>query len=433
MFKQLAQIWNSKELRNKILFTLGIILVVRLLAQITIPGADTNVIKGIFARNQLLGAFSLLTGGSAENFSIILMGLSPYINASIIVQLLTVIVPSMENLSKEGEQGRRKINQYTRWLSLPIAFIQSFGMIALLNSQTGGAPIIANISSPSVILPVMVTITAGTVLMMWLGELITEKGMGNGISILIFAGIISSIPAAIGQNLTLANQSSQLLVPFVIEILITIALTIIVVLISESERRIPILYASRGVRGAAEKSNLPMKINQAGMIPIIFSLSVVSFPGIIAQFMLNSNSETLKSIANFITTYFNVNSPFYSILYFVLIIAFTFFYVSITFNPEEVADNIQKRGGYIPGIRPGKQTVKYLGDISNRLNLWGGLFIAFIAISPNIIQTLTGAFALGSVASIISGAGMIIVVSVVLEVIRQINAQLVMHDYNKLY
>jgi preprotein translocase subunit SecY len=432
MFKQIQQIWNSKDIRNKILFTLFILLIVRLLAQISIPGADVEVIRGIFQKNQLLGAFSLLTGGSAENFSIILMGLSPYINASIIIQLLTVIVPSLENMSKEGEQGRRKLNQYTRWLSLPIGFIQSYGMIALLNSQSQ-VPIITNITSPTVILPIMLTITTGTVLMMWLGELITEKGMGNGISILIFTGIISGIPAAIGQNLTLASQSNALLIPFVVELLVTLGLTIVVILIAESERRIPILYAGRSIKSGGEKSNLPIKINQAGMIPIIFSLSVVSFPGIIAQFMQNSSDNNVKAVAEFIKANFAANSAGYLVTYFLLIIAFTFFYVSITFNPEQVAENIQKRGGYIPGIRPGKQTVSYLNDISNRLNLWGGLFIAFIAISPNIIQALTGAFALGSVATIISGAGLIIIVSVVLEVIRQINAQLVMHDYNKLY
>lgn len=432
MFKQIEQIWNSKSLRNKILFTLGLVIITRLLAQITIPGADTNLIKSIFDQNQLLGTFSLLTGGSAENFSIILMGLSPYINASIIIQLLTVIVPSMENLSKEGESGRRKINQYTRWLTIPIAFVQSYGMIALLNSQSQ-LPIIPNLAAPNVILPIMLTITTGTVLMMWIGELITEKGLGNGISILIFAGIISSVPGVVAQNLTLAQQSTSLLIPFMVEVLVTIALTIIVIMITEAERRVPILYASRGVKGAGEKSNLPIKINQAGMIPIIFALSVVSFPGIIAQFMTNSTNSTLKDIASFITTNFSINSIGYGAVYFLLILAFTFFYVSITFNPEQVAENVQKRGGYIPGIRPGKQTVKYLSDVSNRLNLWGGLFVAFIAISPSIIQAATGAFSLGAVANLISGAGMIIIVGVVLELIRQINAQMVMHDYNKLY
>ncbi len=432
MFKQLKQIWNSRDLRNKILFTLGIILIVRLLAQISIPGSDTAVIRGIFQQNQLLGAFSLLTGGSAENFSIILMGLSPYINASIIIQLLTVIVPKLESLSKEGEQGRRKLNQYTRWLTIPIAFVQSYGMIAILNSQAN-APIIPNIASPTVIIPIMITITTGTVLIMWLGEMITERGIGNGISLLIFAGIMSAIPTAIGQNLTLAQQSNEFLIPFVIEILATVILTIVVIVIAEAERRIPVLYANRGVRGGGEKSNLPIKINQAGMIPIIFALSVVSMPGIIAQFMRNSTNDTIRQIADFMISNFTVNSAIYLLTYFLLIVAFTFFYVSITFNPHQVAENIQKRGGYVPGIRPGRQTEQHLGEVSNHLNLWGGLFIAIIAISPNIIQSITGAFSMGSVASIISGAGMIIIVSVVLEVIRQINAQLVMHDYNKLY
>lgn len=432
MFKQLKQIWNSKDLRNKILFTLGIIFIVRLLAQISIPGSDTAVIRGIFEQNQLLGAFSLLTGGSAENFSIILMGLSPYINASIIIQLVTVIVPKLESLSKEGEQGRRKLNQYTRWLSVPIAFVQSYGMIALLNSQAN-APIIPNISNPTVIIPIMITITTGTLLMMWLGELITEKGMGNGISLLIFAGIMSSIPAAIGQNLTLSQQSNEFLIPFVIELLVTVILTIVVILISEAERRVPVLYANRGVRGGGEKSNLPIKINQAGMIPIIFALSVVSMPGIIAQFMINSTNDTVRLVAEFMAANFTMNSSLYMVTYFLLIVAFTYFYVSITFNPEQVAENIQKRGGYVPGIRPGKQTEKHLGEVSSHLNLWGGLFIATVAVSPEIVRAITGAFAMGSVATIIGGAGMIIIVSVVLEVVRQINAQLVMHDYNKLY
>lgn len=432
MFKQIQQIWNSKSLRNKILFSLGMIILIRLLAQISIPGADVNIIRGIFQQNQLLGTFSLLTGGSAENFSIILMGLSPYINASIIIQLLTVIVPKLESLSKEGEQGRRKINQYTRWLTIPIAFIQSYGMIAILNSQAN-APIIPNLAEPTVILPIMLTITTGTVLMMWIGELITEKGIGNGISLLIFAGIMSSIPAAIGQNLALAQQSSEFMLPFVIEVLFTIILTIAIVLIGESERRIPVLYANRGVRGTGEKSNLPIKINQAGMIPIIFALSVVSMPGIIGQFMINSPNESLKGFAEFMQANFTPNSALYLATYFLLIVGFTFFYVSITFNPEQVAENIQKRGGYVPGIRPGSQTTKHLGEVSNHLNLWGGLFIALVAISPNIVGAITGAFSMGTVATIIGGAGMIIVVSVVLEVIRQINAQLVMHDYNKLY
>jgi preprotein translocase subunit SecY len=386
----------------------------------------------IFERNELLGAYSLLTGGSAENFSIILMGLSPYINASIIIQLLTVIVPKLESLSKEGQDGRRKLNQYTRWLTVPIAFLQSYGMIIFLNTQSQ-IPIIENMSSPEVILPIMLTITTGTILLMWLGELITEYGISNGISILILTGILSSTPAIFSQQLALAQQSTDLLIPFVLMILISLILLIVVIFVTEGERRIPILYATRGVRGGNQKSNLPIRINQAGMIPIIFALSVVSFPGIIAQFMQNSTNSTLKAIADFVLSYFHANSIGYLVFYFLLVLGFTFFYVSITFNPEQVAENIQKRGGYIPGIRPGKETSKYLAAVSNHLNLFGGVFIGLLAISPQLLAILSSSLSIGSIQTLIGGAGLIIIVSVILEIVKQINAQLVMHDYNKLY
>lgn len=428
----LKQIWNSKDLRSKILFTIFIIFITRILAQISIPGANLEALKVLFNQNQLLGMFSLLTGGKAENFSIILMGLSPYINASIIIQLLTVIIPKLENLSKEGEQGRRILNQYTRLLTIPIAFVQSYGMIALLNSQSG-VPIISQITDPKVILPIMLTVTAGSLLLMWLGELITEKGISNGVSLIIFVGIISSIPTILGQSLALTQQSSETLIPLVIMILVTVVLTILVILVTEAERKVPITYAGHGVRSKSVQSSLPIRVNQAGMIPIIFAVSIVTFPTLIATFFQNSTNETLKNISSLVKTYFQQDAPSYMIVYFLLILAFTFFYVSITFNPEQVAENIQKRGGYIPGIRPGKQTSEYLGKISNRLNLYGGLFIGFIAISPILLTNIFSSLALGSVPSIISGAGLIIIAGVVLEVLRQINAQLVMHDYNKLY
>lgn len=428
----ILQIWHSKDLRNKILFTLAILVLSRLLGQVSLPQANTAALKVLFDQNQLLGMFSLLTGGNAENFSIILMGLSPYINASIIVQLLTVIIPKLENLSKEGEQGRRTLNQYTRLLTIPIAFLQSYGMIALLNSQSP-IPIIDNIHAPNVILPVMLTVMAGSMLLMWLGELITEKGIGNGVSLLIFAGIIAGIPPVIGNSLTLAQTGGEKLIPLVIMILATLALTVLVILITEAQRQIPVIYAGHGMKGKSANSNLPIRVNQAGMIPIIFAVSLVSFPGLIATFLQNSANETLQGVASFIASNFHQNSPLYVLCYFLLIIAFTFFYVSITFNPEQVAENIQKRGGYIPGIRPGKQTSEYLGKVSNRLNLYGGIFIALIAISPIILGNSFSALNLGSVPTLISGAGLIIIAGVVLELLRQINAQLVMHDYNKLY
>ncbi len=432
MLKYLTQIWNSKDLRKKILFTLGIITIFRVLTQISIPGVNLDALKAIFASNQLLGMFSLLTGGSTENFSIVLMGLSPYINASIIIQLLTVIVPKLENLSKEGDHGRRLLNSYTRWLSLPLAFIQSYGMILLLNSQSR-VPLITNISAPGVIIPIMITITAGTILVMWMSELISEMGIGNGSSLIIFTGIIANIPQIVGQSLALAQQSSEKLIPFVAMILITLALTIMVILVTEGQRNLPIIYAGRGIRGRSDHSTMPIRINQAGMVPIIFAVSVVTFPGIIAEFLQNAPQLWLKNTADFIKTFLNTGSWPYLISYFLLVIAFTFFYVSITFNPEQVAENIQKRGGYIPGIRPGKQTAEHLAQISNRLNLFGGLFIAFIAVLPILLQKLSSNLAFGSIPTLISGAGLIIIVGVVLELIRAINAQLVMHDYNKLY
>jgi preprotein translocase subunit SecY len=428
----LRQIWNSKDLRKKILFTLFIILIFRVLAQISIPGANLESIKLIFQKNQLLGMFSMLTGGSAENFSIVMMGLAPYINASIIIQLLTVIIPQLESLSKEGEQGRRTINKYTRWLTVPIAFLQSYGMIVLINSQSP-VPIVENIQQASVILPIMLTVTTGSILLMWLGELISEKGIGNGVSVIIFAGIVANIPGSIGQSLALAQESSERLIPFAIMILVTLLLTVLVILITEGRRNIPVTYAGRSIGGKGTQSALPIRVNQAGMIPIIFAVSVMSMPTLVTSFFANSSNPTQQAIASFLNTAFNQTSTFYIIFYFLLILGFTFFYVSITFNPEQVAENIQKRGGYIPGIRPGKETADHIHKISNRLNLWGGVFIGFIAISPILLSLLFTSLQMGSVPVIVGGAGLIIIVGVVLEILRQINAQLVMHDYNKLY
>lgn len=431
MFKYLAQIWNSKDLRNKILFTLGAIVIFRLTTQISIPGANITALRSIFERNSFFGIFSALTGGSAENFSVVMMGLSPYINASIIIQLLAVIIPKLEALSKEGEQGQKKLNKYTRWLALPLSFLQSYGTIMLLNSQSH-VPILENINDPQVIIPVMLTITTGTLWLMWLGEIITEKGIGNGISLLIFTNIVAGMPQIIAQSLYLGQTNAQALIPFVTTILFTVILLVVIVLVTEAERKIPITYAGHRFQGRGEQSMLPVRINQAGMIPIIFAVSLVSFPNLIGQFMQRASADWLKKTGDFLNTYFAPSSTLYLICYFLFIILFTYFYVSITFNPKQVAENIQKRGGYIPGIRPGSQTVEYLGKTSNRLNLFGGVFLAIIAVAPVLLQMAMSGSGLGSVQSLISGAGMIIIVGVVLELVRQINAQLVMHDYDKL-
>jgi preprotein translocase subunit SecY len=426
---KLKAIWQSKDLRKKILFTLIILVLYRMLAQISIPGVNLRSLKAIFDQNQALSVFSLLTGGSAENFSIVLMGLGPYINASIILQLLTVVVPKLEELSKEGESGQKKINSYTRWLTLPLALLQSYGMILLLNSQTQ-IPIIENINDPSVIIPIMLTVTAGTVLLMWMGELITESGIGNGISLLIFASIIAAVPTAVAQNLILATQDTSQLIPIVVLLLVTILLLIATVLVTEGKREIPVSYASKSQKG--QMSSLPIRVNQAGMIPIIFAVSIVTFPSILGQLTANSTVGFLRWFSEFSARHLQFNSPLYLALLFILIIGFTFFYVSITFDPEKVAENIQKRGGYIPGIRPGKETAEYLGKVSTRLTTFGALFIAFIAVFPVLSQLAAGGTTT-SLPLLISGAGILIIVGVVLDLLRQVNAELILHDYDKLY
>ncbi len=435
----LKQIWHSKDLRKRILFTLGIVAVYRFMTHITIPEVDTAALKYVFDQNSLLGAFSLLTGGSSENFSIVLMGLSPYINASIIIQLLTVIIPRMEEISKEGEQGRKRMNRWTRWVALPLAFLQSYGMISLINAQAQ-VPIIPGLDGSlvgweywSVMLPIMVTVSAGTIVLMWLGEVISEKGIGNGTSVLIFAGIIASIPPIVGPTLTLAQSEPERLLPLVAVLLFSLLFTLVVVLFTEGQRRIPITYAGQRGRAKAEQSFLPIRVNQAGMIPILFAVSLVTFPSIIGQFLLYADSEWVKAIGRFATTQFNSQSWTYIVVYFVLVIAFTFFYVSIVFNPDQIAENIQKRGGFVPGLRPGKETSEYLSKVSNRLNLFGGSMIAFVGVLPIVLQLLFSEFSIGSVPMVVSGAGIIIIVGVVLDLIRRINADLLTHHYERFY
>lgn len=432
LLQTIARIWKTKTLRNQILYTLLILVIFRIVAHVTIPGADMDAIQQIVdAQNKGEGGgmavFSLLTGGAMQRFSIVLMGLTPYINASIIMQLLGVIVPSIENLKKEGESGQKKINQYTRLLTVPLAFVQSYGMMALINQFAPGGAQIVDMTDFAVVLPMMVVATAGTVFLMWLGEIITEKGLGNGISLIIFAGIVATIPTQVFASF----QAAEL--PVILGLIIgTVLLTIFIVYVSEADRRVPIIYASKR-SGAQQRSFLPMKINQAGMIPIIFAVSLVSMPSVLAQFMSQSGNETVRNIADFISLHLNPGSPsfWYNIVYGALIFGFTYFYISIVFDPKKVAENIQKRGGFIPGYRPGQETVTFLDQVSTRLCFWGGLFLTAVAILPMLFQQwLSGGG--NAVSLFVSGASMIIVVSVVLDIIRRINAQLVMHDYDKI-
>lgn len=431
MFEILKQIWHTKTLRTRIGFTLFILLVFRLFAHIPVPGANIENIAEIMERNKLLGVFSVLTGGGLEQFSVVMMGISPYITAAIIIQLLTVVIPRLEALSKEGERGQRIINRYTRYLTVPLAFVQSYGMIRLLNSSANtGQPIISDMSASNILFTMLI-LTAGTVLLMWLGEQISEDGIGNGISILIFGGIVASVPTLLGPALGLATENINNLWPLLAVVGFTLVLTIFVILFTEGQHRVPITYAGRSVKGTSF-SHLPIRVNQAGMIPIIFAVSLMALPNLIASFFLEARTDWIRNLAETVYNGFNQGGATYITVYFLLVLVFSFFYVSITFNPDKVAENVQRRSGFIPGIRPGKETSKHLGKISSHLTLFGGLFLAFIAVSPIIIQNFASQTA-ANIPMLISGAGLIIIVGVVLEIIRQINAQLVMQDYDKMY
>ncbi len=425
MFRYLLQLWRSSDLRRRILFTLALLFVYRIVSHIPIPFADSFILADFLnngAGESPIGVFAALTGGAIDNFSIVLLGLSPYINASIIVQLCTVIFPKLEALSKEGVQGQQQLNRYTRWLTLPLALLQSYGFLMLLNAGAGNGLI--NTTFPAVI-PSMLVVTTGCIFIMWLGELITEKGIGNGISLIIFAGIVSGIPTTL-FSMFYAGEGK--LGAFYLFLIVSFATLVGVVLFTDAHRLIPITYANQGA-GRGVQGNIPIRLNQAGMIPIIFAISLVTLPMIVAQLL--QNAPRFAGVAGFITRYLDTNNPsiLYMVIYFLLVLGFTYFYVSVTFKPDDIAESIQKRGGFIPGVRPGKQTAEVLARTSNRMNLWGGLFLGVVAVMPLIFTKYSD---LAPQDLIISGSGLIIVVGVVMELIRQVNAQLLAHDYEKL-
>ncbi|MFA6513691.1 MAG: preprotein translocase subunit SecY [Patescibacteria group bacterium] len=423
MFDKLIQIWKARDLRNKVLFVLGMLVVFRLAAHIPIPGVNQAALKSLFESNQILGLMNLFSGGGMETFSIVMMGVAPYITASIIFQLLGMIVPKVEEMQKE-ESGRQKINMWTRWLTVPLGVLQSYGMITLLRRSSAG--ILGQVSAFD-FATILITITAGTVLLMWIGELISEQKIGNGISLLIFAGIVSALPKMV-QQIAVSFDQTQLftLIGFVVVTLITV---VGVVVINEGQRNIPVQYA-RQIRGnrtfGGTSTHLPLRVNMAGVIPIIFAISVVLFPSMIAQFLIHAKSAWIVSAANMTITLFN-NQLFYGVVYFLMVFAFTYFYTEVIFHPTQIAENLQKQGGFIPGIRPGKNTSDYLSDTTHRIILVGALFLGLIAVLPLIMRYFTGvqAFAIG-------GTSLLIVVSVVIETVKQIESQLTMRDYDGL-
>jgi len=423
MFDKLEQIWKAKDLRNNILFVLGMLVIFRLAAHIPIPGVNAAALKSLFASNQILGLMNLFSGGGMETFSIVMMGVAPYITSSIIFQLLGMIVPTIEEMQKE-EAGRQKINMWTRWLTVPLAAMQAYGMITLLRS--GSAGIIGQIN-PFDFAVIIITISAGTIFLMWLGELISEKKVGNGISLLIFAGIVSGLPKMVQQILVTFDQTQLfMLLGF---IAITLVTVVGVVIINEGQRNIPVQYA-RQIRGnrtfGGTSTHLPLRVNMAGVIPIIFAISVVLFPSMIAQFLIHAKTAWIANAAAGTIQLFN-NQLFYGIAYFLLVFAFTYFYTEVIFHPTQIAENLQKQGGFIPGIRPGKATSDYLSGTTHKIILVGALFLGIIAILPLFMRYFTGvqAFAVG-------GTSLLIVVSVVIETVKQIEAQLTMREYDGL-
>ncbi|MDP2934182.1 MAG: preprotein translocase subunit SecY, partial [bacterium] len=404
-------LFKVKELRNKILFVLGLLVVFRVISNIPIPGVDLEKLKGFFENNQLFGLINIFTGGAMSNFSIAMLGLGPYITSTIILQLLTMIFPKLKEMYHEsGPEGRNKFNQYGRILTVPLAALNAYGMIALLSNQG----VVSSLSTFSMAIAITV-ITAGSVLLMWLGELITEKGIGNGVSILIFAGIIARIPSDIRQ--VIATFSPEQLPSHIAFIVVSVLVIAGVVIINEGQRNIPIAYAKR-VRGrkmfGGFSTHLPLRVNQAGVIPIIFALSIMLFPGMIAKFLSNVPNQFIANAARFVGGVFE-DQIFYAIIYFVLVVAFTFFYTAVTFDPKAIAENIQKQGGFVPGIRPGENTASLFYHILNRITLVGALFLGFIAVLPTVVTQATGLSSMS-----IGGTAVLIVVSVVLETMKQV-------------
>lgn len=413
-FKKIA---SSPDIRKKLLITGAVLIVYRLIAHIPAAGIERTQLQALFSGSPLLSLLDVFSGGTLANFSILALGLTPYINASIMMQLLTYVVPSLEELSKEGEYGQEKINQWTRIITIPLAAIQSFGMYSLLRGQG----IITELSLLPLI-ALVITMTAGSMLSVWFGELITEYGISNGISFLIFAGIVARLPIIFGQSLAVLRPEDYLKVGMFV--LISAVIVAVIVFMNEAVRQIPVNYARRVGRAAISSSYIPLRLNQAGVIPIIFAVSLVLLPSLASQLLSGVADPKIALLATRISTIFNPTSVIYNTVYFLLVFGFTYFYTSIVFNPEKIAENLQKSGGFIPGIRPGSQTTKYLGGVLNRITLVGAAFLGLIAVLPSFFQN-----ALGVANLAIGGTGILIVVSVVLEATRELEAQLVMKRY----
>ncbi len=414
------KIFKIKDLRKKILFTAFILFIFRVFAQVPVPGVDVSSLKNLFSQNQLLSLLDIFSGGTLANFSVLSLGLNPYINASIIIQLLQMVFPKLEELAKEGESGREKINQYTRYLTVPLAAIQAFGIYILLQNSK-----ILTAVTPLTLLALVFTITAGTIFLMWLGELISEKGIGNGISMIIFAGIAGRLPISIFQQLSVfdPSQLKNILVFLVMAVVVVVS----IVIVTEARRPIRVQYSRRGqgANASSTSSFIPLRLNQAGVIPIIFAVSLILLPSTFSKFFERSTNTFVAHFSQSLQTIFAPGGVTYDVVYFGLVVVFTYFYTTVAFNTKQISEMLMKQGSFLPGIRPGSPTKKYLDYISLRITLFGALFLGIIAVLPSIGQQITGIQTL-----LIGGTSLLIIVSVILETTKQVESQLVMSDYD---
>ncbi len=426
MLQALLNAFKIPDLRQKLLFTLGLLVAFRFIAHVPMPGVNLAALENLFEENQFVGFLNLFSGGALASFSIAAMGVYPYITASIIMQLLVPVIPRLTDISKEGESGRNKINQMTHWLTVPLALAQAYGTPQLLNA-TSSEPIISNFGfgiNPLGTLSIMITMTAGTLLLIWIGELISQYGVGNGISMIIFGGIVASLPAQIAQ----AFAGGTGLVAVVIFAILAIVTIAAIVFIYEGQRRIPVQVAKR-IRGSrmvgGQTTHIPLKVNSAGMIPLIFAQSILIFPGTVAGYFLGVENEWGRWVAEGVYNFFNLQSSWgYWILYFWLVVAFTFFYTLVIFQQQNIAENLQKQGGFIPGIRPGRPTAEYLYKVLMKITLVGALFLGAVAVLPFLVRMATGVQTLS-----LEATAMLIVVGVGLDTMRQLEAQLLMRHY----
>lgn len=422
MWEKLVRGWHVKEVRQGLLYVLGMMVIFRIAANIPLPGINLEALRAFFASNQVLGLLNLFSGGTIHNFSVVALGVAPYITASIIFQLLGMVVPRIEEIQKEGESGQKRINQWTRLLTVPLAIIQAFGLLSLLRQSQ--VPILADAGALRLAV-IISAVTAGTVFLMWIGELISEKKVGNGVSLLIFAGIVANLPSSISQFVSTYDSTNWItLAAYVGIAVLTIAG---VVFVTEGQRNIPVQYARQMTAtgaGNSTGSTLPLRVNMVGVIPIIFAISMLLFPSVIGQFFIHARVAWVASAAQWVIVTLQ-NQLIYGILYFVLVVGFTYFYTEVVFHPDKIAENMQKQGGFIPGIRPGRPTAEYIQHVISRVTLGGALFLGAIAVLPLIAQYFTGTKTLA-----LGGTSLLIAVSVIIESVKQVEAQVTMREYD---